>query len=181
MEEVRSTMEEHMNMMVDMVQKISIELRSGFAPSYDNFIGFFHAIDWKERWLICLLAFHVLLLLTAILSRKHVNLQMCLFLLACRCPAFLLNPDTIKFNAAVTGVYFAENLNQFISVHWQMFATQNYFDPHGLFLSVLWSGPLLVIAILILINTLFSLCHLIVQWKRAELRHRARLSQKKEN
>jgi len=47
MEEVRSTMEEHMNIMLDMLQKASIELRSGFAPAYDNFMGFFHAIDWK--------------------------------------------------------------------------------------------------------------------------------------
>lgn len=156
-------MEEHVNLMGELVQKVSIELRSGFAPAYHNLMAFFHAIHWKEPWLIGLLGFHVLLLLLTILSRGHINSQMCLFLLA------------------VAGVYCAENLNQFLLVHWQTFATQNYFDSNGLFLSVLWSGPLLVIAILILINTLFSLCYLIVQWKRAELRHRARLSQKKEN
>ncbi|XLT47264.1 hypothetical protein HN873_039868 [Arachis hypogaea] len=32
-------------------------------------------------------------------------------------------------------------------------------------MSVLWLGPLLVIAMIILINTLFSLCYLIVRWK----------------
>lgn len=47
MEEVRSAMEDHMNQMADLVQKLSDELRSGFAPAYDNFMGFFHAIDWK--------------------------------------------------------------------------------------------------------------------------------------
>jgi hypothetical protein len=88
--------------------------------------------------------------------------------------------------------------------YWRSFASQNYFDPHGLFLSVLWSGPLLIIATIILvgvcsypfnlllfsffllfiltllsylqINSLFSLCYMIVRWKRAELRHRARLA-----
>lgn len=108
----------------------------------------------------------------------------------------------------MSGVYLAEKLNRFLGAQWQSFATQNYFDPHGIFISILWSGPLLVIAMLILVsilnlflnfainarivlttallllqlqvNTLFSLCHLIVRWKRAELRHRARL-QKKEN
>ncbi|KNA14688.1 hypothetical protein SOVF_104420 [Spinacia oleracea] len=162
MEEVRSAMEDHMNQMADLVQKLSDELRSGFAPAYDNFMGFFHAIDWKEPWLMGILGFYVFLLLTIIFSRKHVNFQMCLFLLA------------------LSGVYLAERLNRFLGTHWESFATQNYFDPHGLFLSVVWSGPLLVIAMLILINTLFSLCHLIVRWKRAELRHRAKL-EKKEN
>ncbi|KAJ8445162.1 hypothetical protein Cgig2_029534 [Carnegiea gigantea] len=199
MEEVKTAMEEHMNLMADLVQKLSTELRSGLAPAYDNFMGFFHAIDWKnkveqeisveccimlmglcsishvsgssikfpycslqEPWLMCLLGFHVLLLLTTIISRRHVNFQMCLFLLA------------------LSGVYLAERLNRSLGAHWQSFATQNYFDPHGLFLSVLWSGPLLIISMLILVNTLFSLCHLIVRWKRAELRHRARLSEKKE-
>ncbi|KAJ6291531.1 hypothetical protein OIU76_023581 [Salix suchowensis] len=40
---------------------------------------------------------------------------------------------------------------------WRSFASQNYFDPHGVFLSVVWSGPLLIIATIILINSLFSL------------------------
>ncbi|KAJ0817734.1 hypothetical protein HanPI659440_Chr00c05g0714411 [Helianthus annuus] len=31
------------------------------------------------------------------------------------------------------------------------------------------------------VNTLFSLCHLIVKWKRAELKHRARLSATKQD
>ncbi|XAR62650.1 hypothetical protein NMG60_11017491 [Bertholletia excelsa] len=162
MEDLKSAVSDHMDQMADLVEKLTAELRSGIRPAYDNFMGFFHAIDWKEPWLLCLLLFHAVLLLVAILSRKNINFQMCLFLLA------------------LAGVYLAETLNSFLRDNWKSFASQNYFDPHGLFLSVLWSGPLLVIAIIILVNTLFSLCHLIVKWKRAELRHRARLSQKKE-
>ncbi|MBA0775635.1 hypothetical protein Gotri_010753 [Gossypium trilobum] len=79
------------------------------------------------------------------------------------------------------GVYFAELLNGFLGGNWKKFANQNYFDPSGLFLSVLWSGPLLIIAIIILINTLFSMCYLIVRWKKAELRHRARLARNKQD
>ncbi|POO00221.1 Transmembrane protein [Trema orientale] len=162
MEELRSAMEEHMDQMADLVHKLSAELRSGLRPAYENFIGFFHAIDWKEPWLLGLVGFHFLLLLTTITSRKNLNFQMFLFLLA------------------LAGVYLAERLNNFLGKNWKSFASQNYFDPNGLFLSVLWSGPLLFIAIIILINTLFSLCHLIVRWKRAELRHRARLSRNKQ-
>ncbi|KAL0369202.1 UNVERIFIED_CONTAM: Transmembrane protein 18, partial [Sesamum calycinum] len=86
--------------------------------------------------------------------------------------------DAVTFCSG--GVYLAERLNNYLAGNWKSFAGQNYFDRNGLFLSVLWSGPLLVIAIIILVNTLFSLCHLIVRWKKAELRHRARVVQKKE-
>lgn len=152
-----------MDQMADLVQKLSAELRTGLRPAFDNFIGFFHAIDWKEPWLMGLMAFHFLLLVVAISSRKNLNFQMYLFLLA------------------LGGVYFAENLNRVLSSNWKRFATQNYFDPHGIFLSALWSGPLLFVAIIILVNTLFSLCSLIVRWKKAELRHRARISRKKDD
>ncbi|KAH8480258.1 hypothetical protein H0E87_030495 [Populus deltoides] len=86
----------------------------------------------------------------------------------------------ISFNHVVAGVYLAERLNRVMGDYWRSFASQNYFDPHGLFLSVLWSGPLLIIATIILINSLFSLCYMIVRWKRAELRHRARLARRAE-
>lgn len=163
MDELRSAFEEHIDQMSDLVQKLSSELRSGFQPAYEHFIGFFHAIDWTEPWLMGLIGFYVMLLIIVIFSRKHINFQMCLFLLA------------------LGGVYFAERLNRILGENWKSFASQNYFDPQGFFLSALWSGPLLVIAIIILINTLFSLCYLIVRWKRAELRHRARLSHNKQD
>ncbi|GER30785.1 transmembrane protein 18 [Striga asiatica] len=162
MEDLQSAFNAHMDQMADLVEKLSAELRTGLKPAYESFMGFFHAIDWKEPWLICLVSFHVLLLLVTFLSRKNINFQMCLFLLA------------------LGGVYLAELLNQFLAGNWRSFAGQNYFDSNGLFLSILWSGPLLVIAILILVNTLFSLCYLIVRWKRAELRHRARTAHSKE-
>ncbi|XP_065880485.1 uncharacterized protein [Euphorbia lathyris] len=162
MEDLRSAMEEHMDQMSDLFQKLSSEFRSGLRPAYENFLGFFHAIDWTEPWLMGLLAFQFSLLIVAIFSRKHINFQMCLFLLA------------------LGGVYFAERLNKVLADNWKSFSRQNYFDPHGVFLSTLWSGPLLIIAIIVLINTLSNLCYLIVRWKRAELRHRARLSHNKQ-
>ncbi|KAI5668397.1 hypothetical protein M9H77_18250 [Catharanthus roseus] len=163
MEDITSALNAHMDQMADLVEKFGAELRSGLKPAYNNFMGFFHAIDWKEPWLIGLLAFHVFLLCLAIISRRNINFQMCLFLLA------------------LAGVYLAERLNMLLAENWRSFATQNYFDPHGVFLSVLWSGPLLVISIVILINTMFSLCYLIVRWKKAELRHRARQARNKQD
>ncbi|KAF9661647.1 hypothetical protein SADUNF_Sadunf19G0090500 [Salix dunnii] len=54
MEEVKSAMEAHLDQMTDLVQKLSSELRSGLRPAIDNFIGFFHAIDWKINSLFSL-------------------------------------------------------------------------------------------------------------------------------
>ncbi|KAL0369201.1 UNVERIFIED_CONTAM: hypothetical protein Scaly_1139000, partial [Sesamum calycinum] len=82
MEELQSALNAHMDQMADLVEKLTGELRSGLKPAYENFMGFFHAIDWKEPWLICLISFHVVLLLVAFMSRKNINFQMCLFLLA---------------------------------------------------------------------------------------------------
>lgn len=163
MEDLKSAMNLHMDQMSELVEKISAELRSGLQPAVDNFIGFFHAIDWKEPLLLSIVAFHVSLLLIVIFSRKNINFQMCLFLIA------------------LAGVYLAERMNDVLHSNWESFASQDYFDKHGIFVSVLWSGPLLCISILILMNTLFSLCHLIVRWKKTELRHRARASRNKED
>ncbi|WOL03553.1 transmembrane protein 18 [Canna indica] len=162
MEDLKAALNEHVDLVANLFEKLSAELRSGFGPAVDNFVGFFHAINWKEPWLLCLLSFHLILLLITILSRKNINFQLCLSLLA------------------FSGVYFAERINSFLGNNWKSFSSQNYFDPHGLFISVLWSGPLLIITIMIVVNTLFSLCYLMVKWKKAELRHRARLAREKQ-
>ncbi|EMS66608.1 hypothetical protein TRIUR3_06373 [Triticum urartu] len=83
-------------------------------------------------------------------------------------------------SATVSGVFLAEKLNTFLGQNWKSFSSQNYFDPQGLFISVMWSGPLLLITILILVNTLVTLCMLMVRWKRAELKHRAREARSKQ-
>jgi len=53
---------------------------------------------------------------------------------------------------AVVGVYLAERLNRIMGKNWKSFSGQNYFDPSGLFMSVLWSGPLLIISMIILVS-----------------------------
>jgi len=47
MEELKSALDEHIVLMTDLFQKFSTDIRAGFIPAYDNFMGFFHAIDWK--------------------------------------------------------------------------------------------------------------------------------------
>ncbi|KAG8086601.1 hypothetical protein GUJ93_ZPchr0010g9113 [Zizania palustris] len=155
-DEVREALNEHADVVADLFGRVSSDLRGGFAPAVDSFLGFFHAIDWKEPWLICMLSFHAILLLVIIISRRNINFQ-------------------LTFSALTfSGVFLAERINSLLGQHWKSFSSQNYFDSQGLFISVVWSGPLLLLTILILVNTLVTLCLLMVRWKRAELRHRAR-------
>jgi len=126
-----------------------------------NFISWFPSS--QEPWLISMLTFHAILLLVTIISRRNINFQLIL--------------SALTFS----GVFLAERINTFLGQNWKSFSSQNYFDPQGLFISVVWSGPLLLITILILVNTLVTLCMLIVRWKRAELRHRARQARNKQD
>ncbi|KAF8719668.1 hypothetical protein HU200_024412 [Digitaria exilis] len=215
---------------------------------------------FQEPWLLCLMAFHVILLLTAVGFRRNANFQLLLLLLACpallcqmksrggggcswhanfgqdidqcwveldvydwKCgtwfldlPFFYLAHDLY---AADSGVYMAEKINRYLGEHWKSFAGQNYFDRPGVFISVVWSGPLIFISIVSVVSknmlalmlsfcllcrnaylqfslwclydyvstllpfqvsTLIALCRLMVKWKRAELRHRARLARDKQ-
>uniref|UniRef100_A0A6N2LT06 Transmembrane protein 18 n=1 Tax=Salix viminalis TaxID=40686 RepID=A0A6N2LT06_SALVM len=112
MEELKSAMEAHLDQMADLVQKLSSELRSGLRPAIDNFIGFFHAIDWTEPWLMGLIGLHLVLLRGSIESWVTAG------------GALQARITLIRMEV---------------------------------FLSVVWSGPLLIIATIILINSLFSL------------------------
>jgi hypothetical protein len=48
-EEVRSALNEHADVVAELFGRVSTELRGGFAPAVDTFDGFFHAVDWKVR------------------------------------------------------------------------------------------------------------------------------------
>ncbi|CAN6974356.1 unnamed protein product [Brassica rapa subsp. trilocularis] len=130
MEEVRSAMEQQMDVMADLVQKLSGELRTGLQPAYENFIGFSTPLIGREPWIMGLMAFHALFLLVTLLSRRRLNFHMFFFLFSC-------NVDVFQKNLQWVGVYFAESLNRLLRKNWKSFSTQNYFDPHGVFVSVL--------------------------------------------
>ena len=77
--------------------------------------AFLHAVDWRERWLRALLAFHTALAATLLLTRRSEAAQAALFLLQ------------------LALVYPAERLNALASRNWRSFAGQNYFDERGSF------------------------------------------------
>ena len=68
----------------------------------------------------------------------------------------------------------AETINAYASVHWREFATQNYFDRRGVFASVVFCAPLLIVAFGQLMAALHSCSQLIVRAKREQVRAEAR-------
>ncbi|XP_047045700.1 transmembrane protein 18-like isoform X1 [Lolium rigidum] len=162
MEEVQAAVTAHLDQVSGLVQALSSELRSGIGPAADSLRGFVRAVDWTEPWLMGLMAFHASLLLTAVGLRRHANLQFFLLFLA------------------YSGVYLAQKINIYLAEHWKSFASQNYFDRAGVFISVVWSGPLIFISIVSVVSSLITLCQLMIKLKRAELRHRVRLARDKQ-
>ena len=59
MEELTSALNAHKDQMADLVEKLTAELRSSLTPAYNNFMGFFHAIDW--RVLTCIVSIFLLI------------------------------------------------------------------------------------------------------------------------
>eukprot|EP00897_Mesotaenium_endlicherianum_P006917 jgi/Mesen1/6253/ME000323S05380 len=158
-----------MDEIAQLLEGLSDTLRTKFkefsegGSATDAFFAFINAVDWTEPWLIGLLSSLALLLLISIFTRQRSNLQMTIFCLT------------------LFSIYLAEHINGAAARHWKSFSRHNYFDPQGIFISAVFSGPLLIISLVVLINTLRNLVELMVKWKRAELRHKARaVSKKKE-
>merc|ERR1711924_487547 len=92
--------------------------------------------DWNERWLLVLGAFHLFAWLVAIVTRRNHDAQMVLLV-------------------SILGlVYCAEYLNSWAHTHWRSFAKQDYFDKNGVFISIMYSAPMLCLALFVLLNAL---------------------------
>lgn len=119
---------------------------------YDQVMGFYYAVSWsKEPWLQALLVFHLITFLLVIFKRGNFPLQVSIFL-------------TLS-----SVVFLAEHLNQMAADRWRDFSTQNYFDKHGVFVSVILSAPMLLILFLQLLLMLKDASHMVVKVKRHEL------------
>jgi transmembrane protein 18 len=67
-------------------------------------------------------------------------------------------------------VYFSEFLNELGARNWQRFSKQQYFDSNGLFISVVFSSPILLNCIFLLARFLHQSFDLMTKVKTAQLR-----------
>ncbi|KAK3284191.1 hypothetical protein CYMTET_8148 [Cymbomonas tetramitiformis] len=147
---------------VDQIKKTVKEHNKGATSVKQSFQAFLHAVDWTEPWLMALMCGHVFLFVFIIATRNHSNCQTFLF--------FLL----------LSLIYLSEPLNSFLSTHWQYFSSQAYFDRNGLFISAVFSGPLIIQLFIILVNSLILMTCLMVKVKRAQIRSKAKESKSSE-
>lgn len=121
-----------------------------------GFITFVQSIDWLDPWLIGLIGFHVCITSTALLTRNCGNFQVFLFLVL-----LLL-------------VYFSESINEYAAINWRIFSKQQYFDDKGLFISVVFSVPILLNCMLMVGSWLYQSTQLMTRIKTAQLHQQIR-------
>ncbi|XP_058833662.1 transmembrane protein 18 [Topomyia yanbarensis] len=123
-----------------------------------GFVTFLQNIDWFDPWLIGLIAFHICITSTALLTRNCGNFQVFLFLVL-----LLL-------------VYFSESINEYAAINWRIFSKQQYFDDKGLFISIVFSVPILLNCMLMVGSWLYQSTQLMTRLKTAQLRQQIRQS-----
>ena len=130
------TFSEFMSEMEGKVMDMMKATNKAPADAYGNWMAFSSAIDWKEKWIISLLTFHVLLFLLIIITRKRLGMQSVIF-----------------FTISII-VRMSERINTYCSSHWEDFSTQNYFDKNGIFAGVFLAAPLLMMCLMMLVRFL---------------------------
>ncbi|XP_030560088.1 transmembrane protein 18 [Drosophila novamexicana] len=118
--------------------------------------SFLLSIDWKDPWLIGLILLHVLTTSTALLTRNNTNFQVFLFLVL------------------LSVVYFSESINEYAAQNWKTFSKQQYFDGNGLFISTVFSIPILLNCMLLIGTWLYNSTQMMATLKTAQLKERAR-------
>uniref|UniRef100_A0A8C9FBF0 Transmembrane protein 18 n=1 Tax=Pavo cristatus TaxID=9049 RepID=A0A8C9FBF0_PAVCR len=105
--------------------------------------------DWAEPWLLGLAGFHVLCFLLTCFSFQHYRVQIGHFLCMVLC------------------------------VTQQLFSKYQYFDSRGMFISLVFSAPLLVNTIIIVVNWVYRTLNVMTELKTLQQRIKAEKDKKK--
>jgi len=127
----------------------------------DTVFKFLASIDWTERWLQYVVLFHVITFLLILLSRNYLKTQI----------AF--------FTMLLASVLCTEGINEYLAKNFAAFSRQQYFDSEGMFISLVWSAPVLVNCVAILINWFLFSGKMLVDVKQRELKEKEKEKSKK--
>uniref|UniRef100_A0A3Q3X6N5 Uncharacterized protein n=1 Tax=Mola mola TaxID=94237 RepID=A0A3Q3X6N5_MOLML len=121
---------------------------------------FLLSVQWSEPWLIGLLVFHVVCLCLTVLTCRFYRVQIVHFLLM------------------VGLVYSAEYLNELAAMNWRydrcspLFSC--YFDSRGMFISLVFSVPLLLNTVVIVMVWVHRTFSTMTELKTLQLKRKAR-------
>jgi len=118
----------------------------------NGLMTYLSTINWSEPWFIGLGLFHVTCVVLTICTRKAGALQ------------------SLYFGVLLLLVFCAEQINQLASEHWALFAKEQYFDSNGLFISIVFSTPLLINCLVIVVYWLWDVGVLISDVKRLKIK-----------
>jgi transmembrane protein 18 len=144
--------EDFQNLQREVLQQAKKTVNAEKEGLWNVILGFVHAVDWGERWIQCILLVHVVLILLVLVFRRNSNVQL------------------VVFSIAVLLIAMAQPLNSLGAEHWDLFATQPYFDKHGAFISAVLSCPLVLIMCVILVNCAAIAISDAVRLKREQLK-----------
>ncbi|XP_051908191.1 transmembrane protein 18 [Hippocampus zosterae] len=122
---------------------------------------FLMSVKWSEPWLIGGVVFHIACLCLTIVTCKYYRAQICHFLLI------------------IVLVYSAEYLNELAAMNWRSFSEFQYFDSTGMFISLVFSIPLLLNAVIIVMVWLYRTFSTMAELKTLQLKQKARLAKKR--
>lgn len=129
------------------------------ATFREVFLGFVHAVNWKEPLIATGVASYLCLWIVVIITRKNWNAQFGLF------------------GAICAAVWAAPHINAAMrrDDNWREVGfTQNYFDERGVFISAMYSGPLLLVVLAQMLYAFFSAASLLVKVKRKQIEQQRR-------
>ncbi|KAF1376632.1 hypothetical protein PFLUV_G00213490 [Perca fluviatilis] len=124
---------------------------------------FLLSVQWSEPWLIGLLVFHVVCLFLTVVTCRYYRAQICHFLLM------------------VGLVYSAEYLNELAAMNWRSFSNFQYFDSTGMFISLVYSIPLLLNTIIIVMVWVHRTFSTMTELKTLQLKRKARREKREKN
>ncbi|CAJ1078417.1 transmembrane protein 18 [Xyrichtys novacula] len=153
-----------MNMTEGKAQNISSVPIDGFSNlRITSLWTFLISVQWSEPWLTGLLVFHVVCLFLTVVTCRFYRAQICHFVLM----------------AAL--VYSAEYLNEFAAINWRSFSEFQYFDSKGMFLSLVYSIPLLLNMVIIVVVWIYRTFSTMSELKTLQLKRKARREKKEKH
>ncbi|XP_019953069.2 transmembrane protein 18 [Paralichthys olivaceus] len=117
---------------------------------------FLMSVQWSEPWLVGLLLFHAVCLCVTVVTCRFYRAQICHFLLM------------------VGLVYSAEHLNELAAMNWRSFSNFQYFDSKGMFISLVYSIPLLLNTVIIVMVWVYRTFSTMTELKTLQLKRKVR-------